>query len=39
MSPDKLTTLMKLGSGVAKVLDMKDRFAKSIDLNPLFTLF
>lgn len=26
MSPEKLTTLMKLGSGVAKVLDMKDRF-------------
>ena len=26
MSPDKLNTLMKLGSGVGKVLDMKDKF-------------
>ena len=25
MSPEKLTTLMKLGSGVGKVLDMKDK--------------
>ena len=28
MSPDKLKTLMKLGSGVGKVLDMKDKFLK-----------
>jgi DNA-binding transcriptional regulator GbsR (MarR family) len=26
MSPEKLNTLMKLGSGVGKVLDMKDKF-------------
>ncbi len=29
MSPEKLTTLMKLGSGIGKVLDMKDKFLKS----------
>lgn len=29
MSPEKLNTLMKLGSGIGKVLDMKDRFLKS----------
>lgn len=29
MSPEKLNTLMKLGSGVGKVLDMKDKFLKS----------
>lgn len=29
LSPEKLTTLMKLGSGVGKVLDMKDKFLKS----------
>lgn len=29
MSPDKLKTLMKLGSGVGKVLDMKDKLLKS----------
>lgn len=28
ISPDKLTTLMKLGSGVVKVLDMKEKFLK-----------
>jgi DNA-binding transcriptional regulator GbsR (MarR family) len=28
LSPDKLDTLMKLGSGVGKVLDMKDRLLK-----------
>lgn len=28
MSPDKLKTLMKLGSGVGKVLDMKDKLLK-----------
>ena len=26
LSPEKLNTLMKLGSGVGKVLDMKDKF-------------
>jgi DNA-binding transcriptional regulator GbsR (MarR family) len=32
MSPEKLNTLMKLGSGVGKVLDMKDKFLnKSAD--------
>jgi hypothetical protein len=29
MSPEKLNTLMKLGSGVGKVLDLKDRILKS----------
>ena len=29
MSPDKVKTLMKLGAGVGKVLDMKDKFLKS----------
>lgn len=29
MSPEKLNTLMKLGSGVVKVLDMKDKLLKS----------
>lgn len=29
LSPDNLNTLMKLGSGVGKVLDMKDKFLKS----------
>ncbi len=29
MSPEKLLMLMKLGSGVGKVLDMKDKFLKS----------
>jgi len=29
MSPEKLNTLMKLGSGIGKVLDMKDKFLKS----------
>ncbi|MFT6528929.1 MAG: DNA-binding transcriptional regulator GbsR (MarR family) [Psychrosphaera sp.] len=29
MNPDKLKTLMKLGAGVGKVLDMKDKFLKS----------
>ncbi len=29
MNPDKLKTLLKLGSGVGKVLDMKDKFLKS----------
>ena len=29
MSPDKLNTLMKLGSGVGKVLDLKDKFMKN----------
>ncbi|GLX78289.1 transcriptional regulator [Thalassotalea insulae] len=29
MNPDKLKTLFKLGSGVGKVLDMKDKFLKS----------
>jgi len=29
MSPDKLKTLMRLGAGVGKVLDMKDKFLKS----------
>ncbi|WP_100656129.1 GbsR/MarR family transcriptional regulator [Alteromonas flava] len=29
LSPEKLNTLMKLGSGVGKVLDMKDRLLKS----------
>ncbi|WJG09828.1 GbsR/MarR family transcriptional regulator [Aliiglaciecola sp. LCG003] len=29
LSPEKLTTLMKLGSGVGKVLDMKDKFLKN----------
>ncbi|SFC73068.1 GbsR/MarR family transcriptional regulator [Pseudoalteromonas denitrificans] len=28
MSPDKLNTLMKLGAGVSKVIDMKDKFIK-----------
>jgi len=28
MSPDKLNTLMKLGAGVSKVIDMKDKFLK-----------
>jgi DNA-binding transcriptional regulator GbsR (MarR family) len=26
LSPEKLNTLMKLGSGVGKVLDVKDKF-------------
>jgi len=29
MSPDKLNTLMKLGAGVSKVIDMKDKFLKN----------
>ncbi|MDC0602778.1 MarR family transcriptional regulator [Aliiglaciecola sp.] len=29
LSPEKLETLMKLGSGVGKVLDIKDKFLKS----------
>jgi len=29
MSPDKLQTLMKLGAGVGKVLDMKDKLLKN----------
>lgn len=29
LSPDKLDTLMKLGSGVGKVLEMKDKFLKA----------
>jgi len=29
MSPEKLNTLMKLGAGVGKIIDMKDRFLKS----------
>ena len=29
MSPDKLNTLMKLGAGVSKVIDMKDKFMKN----------
>jgi DNA-binding transcriptional regulator GbsR (MarR family) len=29
MSPDKLNTLMKLGSGVSKVIDMKDKLLKN----------
>jgi len=29
MNPEKLQTLMKLGSGVGKVLDMKDKFLKT----------
>ena len=29
MNPDKLNTLMKLGAGVSKIIDMKDRFLKS----------
>lgn len=29
LSPEKLNTLMKLGSGVGKVLDMKDKFLKT----------
>lgn len=29
MSPDKLNTLMKLGAGVSKVIDMKDKLLKS----------
>lgn len=29
MNPDKLNTLMKLGSGIGKVLDMKDKFLKN----------
>ncbi len=29
MSPEKLNTLLKLGSGIGKVLDMKDRLLKS----------
>lgn len=28
MSPDKLNTLMKLGAGVSKVIDMKDKILK-----------
>lgn len=28
LSPEKLNTLMKLGSGVGKVLDMKDKFIR-----------
>ena len=28
LSPEKLDTLMKLGSGVGKVLDMKDKLLK-----------
>ncbi|MFT4939514.1 MAG: DNA-binding transcriptional regulator GbsR (MarR family) [Paraglaciecola sp.] len=28
LSPEKLNTLMKLGSGVGRVLDMKDKFLK-----------
>ena len=31
LSPEKLNTLMKLGSGVGKVLDMKDKFLKKND--------
>lgn len=30
LSPEKLNTLMKLGSGVGKVLDFKDRFGKKV---------
>ncbi|ATD00954.1 GbsR/MarR family transcriptional regulator [Pseudoalteromonas spongiae] len=33
MSPEKLTTLMKLGSGVVKVLDFKDKVLKSGNSN------
>ncbi|GAA0859534.1 GbsR/MarR family transcriptional regulator [Aliiglaciecola litoralis] len=29
LSPEKMAALMKLGSGVGKVLDMKDKFLKS----------
>lgn len=29
MSPDKLNTLMKLGAGVSKVIDMKDRLLQN----------
>jgi len=29
MSPDKLNTLMKLGAGVSKVIDMKDKLLKN----------
>lgn len=29
MNPDKLNTLMKLGAGVSKVIDMKDKFMKN----------
>lgn len=29
MNPDKLNTLMKLGAGVSKVIDMKDKLLKS----------
>jgi DNA-binding transcriptional regulator GbsR (MarR family) len=29
MSPDKLNTLMKLGAGVSKVIDIKDKLLKS----------
>ena len=29
LSPEKMATLMKLGSGVGKVLDMKDKLLKS----------
>lgn len=29
MDPEKLNTLMKLGSGVGKVLDLKDKFLKN----------
>ncbi|WP_245583287.1 GbsR/MarR family transcriptional regulator [Oceanospirillum beijerinckii] len=29
LSPDKLNTLMKLGAGVSKVIDMKDRLLKN----------
>jgi hypothetical protein len=28
LSPEKLDTLMKLGSGVGKVLDLKDKLLK-----------
>lgn len=31
MNPDSLHTLMKLGAGVGKVLDIKDRLTKSAD--------
>ncbi|NQY33656.1 MAG: transcriptional regulator [Alteromonadaceae bacterium] len=29
MNPDKLNTLMKLGAGVSKIIDMKDKFLKN----------
>ena len=31
LSPEKLNTLMKLGSGVGKVLDMKDKLLRGND--------